>query len=446
MPRTQFIDLAETIAAQITDGTLPPGTRLPPHRTFAERHGVALATATRAYGEIERRGLIVGERGRGMFVRDTAVPAAVGVEQAASDGLIDLVFNMPGAASDSEMLRTGLKRVAAGGDLEAMLRYQPHGGRLHERKVLSDWASQRLGRVDPDTLLITSGAQHGLSLVALGLLGPGDAVGTDLLTYAGIRSVAALRATPLVPVEGTEGVMDPEALERHCRTRRLRALYLMPTVQNPLGTVMDEETRHRIVEVARRHDLLLIEDSAYAFLETDPPPSLLALAPERTIHVGGVSKSLGTGLRVGHLIAPEMHLPHLTRAIRATTWNTPALMTALVTGWIEDGTLASSEETRRRDGAERQTLIRRILPDLPLVSHRNAGFAWVPLPRRCRAEPLVAHLREQGVAVSPADPYAVAKPAPQAIRLAFGGVPLPELETALATIHRTLFPTDEVLT
>ena len=446
MPRTQFIDLAETIARQIADGTLPPGIRLPPHRIFAERHGVALATATRAYGELERRGLIVGERGRGMFVRDAAVPVAVGVEQATSDGLIDLVFNMPGAASDAEMLRTGLKRLAAGGDLEAMLRYQPHGGRQHERKVFAEWASLRLGPIDPDTLLVISGAQHGLSLVALGLLGPGDAVGTDPLTYAGIKSVAALRATSLVPVEGTKGVMDPEALERHCRTRRLRALYLMPTVQNPLGTVMDEENRHRIVEVARRRDLLLIEDSAYAFLETDPPPSLLSLAPERTIHVGGVSKSLGTGLRVGYLIAPETHLPRLSSAIRATTWNTPALMTALVTGWIEDGTLETGEETRRRDGAERQTLICRMLPDLPLVSHRNAGFAWVPLPRGCRAEPLVARLREQGVAVSPGDPYAVEEPAPQAIRLAFGGVPLSELKTALATIRRNLFPTDQAMT
>ena len=347
-----------------------------------------------------------------MFVRDTAVPMALGVEQAASDGMIDLVFNMPGGTSDAEVLRAGLKRLAAGGDLEAMLRYQPHGGRPHERKVFAWWASRHLGPVDPDTLLITSGAQHGLSLVVFGLLNPGDAIGADPLTYAGIRSVASLRGTRLVPIEGREGVMDPEALDRQCRESGLSALYLMPTVQNPLGAVMDAETRHRIVEVARRHDLLLIEDSAYAFLETDPPPSLRALAPERTVHVGGVSKSLGTGLRVGHIIAPEAHLPRLTSAIRATTWNTPALMTALVTAWIEDGTLEACEDSRRRSGAERQALCRRMLSELPLVSHRNASFAWVSLPRGMRAEPLVARLREQGVAVSPGDPYAITEPAP----------------------------------
>jgi DNA-binding transcriptional MocR family regulator len=446
MPRAQFTDLADAVARRIADGTLPPGTRLPPHRAFAEAEGVALATATRAYRELERRGLVVGERGRGMFVRDAAVPAAMGVEQAASDGLIDLVFNMPGSAGDAEMLRAGLRRLAAGGDLEAMLRYQPHGGRPHERAALAGWAARRLGPVDPDTLLVTSGAQHGLSLVALGLLGPGDAIGTDPLTYAGIKAVAAMRGTPLVPVDGAEGAMDPDALDRRCREGGLRALYLMPVVQNPLGAVLDEDRLRRIAEVARRHDLLLIEDGAYAFLETDPPPSLRALAPERTIHVGGVSKSLGTGLRVGFLVAPEAHLPRLTAAIRATTWNAPALMTALVTDWIADGTLAVCEETRRRDGAERQDLCRRMLPGLRLVSHRNAGFAWAPLPEGRRAEPLVARLRDRGVAVSPAAPYAVREPAPQAIRLAFGGVPLPELTGALATIHDTLFPTEETPT
>lgn len=443
MPKRQFIDLADTVATQIADGTLPPGTKLPPHRTFADCHGVALATATRAYRELERRGLIVGERGRGMFVRDIGVPEALGMEQAASDGLIDLVFNMPGGSSDAEMLRAGLKRLAAGGDLDAMLRYQPHAGRLHERRIIAQHAEDRLGPVDPETLLVTSGGQHGLALIALGLLKPGYAIGTDPITYAGIKTVAAVQTTPLVPITGVDGVMDPDALEQECLRSGLRAVYLMPTVQNPLGAVMSEEIRQGLVRVARKHDLLVIEDSAYAFLETDPPPSFRSLAPERTIHIGSFSKSLGTGLRVGYLIAPEGYVDRLTSALRATTWNTPAIMTALVASWIEDGTVATCEEMRRQDGAARQDLCRRVLTNEHLVCHRNAGFAWVPLSKRRRVDPLVARLREKGVAVSPARPYAVTDPPPQAIRLAFGGVPLPDLKMALETISKELSHTEE---
>ena len=443
MPERRFIDLAELTAAQIADGTLPPGTRLPTHRAFAERHGVALATATRAYRELEKRGLVVGERGRGVFVRDAGVPVTLGVEQAVSDGLIDLVFNMPGAATDAEMLRAALKRVASAGDLEAMLRYQPHGGRPHERKSLAAHASERLGQIDPHRLLITSGGQHGLAMTVLGLLNPGDSIGTDPLTYAGFKAVAALQRLTIVPVDGHDGVMDTDALERRCRETKLRAFYLMPTVHNPLGAVMDEATRHRLVEIARRHDLLLIEDSAYAFLETDPPPALVELAPERTVHVAGFSKSVATGLRVGYVIAPQHHIERLIHVVRATTWNTPALITALLSGWIEDGTVARCEETRRRDGAERQNLCRGILGDFEVLSHRNAGFAWLSRAGRSRVEPLVARLRAKGIAVSPSLPYAVAEPPPQAIRLAFGGVPKAELKQALEIVRTELSSSSE---
>lgn len=438
MPKAQFTHLAEKLAAAIDDGTLPPGTRLPTHRAFAEGQGVALATATRAYGELQKRGLIVGERGRGVFVRDTGVPTTLGIEQAASDGLIDLVFNMPGDATDAEMLRAGLKRLASAGDLEAMLRYQPHGGRPHERRIIAAHAGARLGQIDPDRLLITSGGQHGLAMAALGLLRRGDAVGTDPLTYPGFKAVAALQGLSLVPVDGRDGIIDIDALEHRCRRDGLRALYLMPTVQNPLGAVMDEATRHRLIEVARRHDLLLIEDSAYAFLETDPPASLVEIAPEKTVHVAGFSKSIATGLRVGYVVAPERYAERLTRVVRATTWNAPALVTALVVGWIEDGTLARCEDARRRDGAERQRLFRSILGDVPALSHRNAGFAWLPLAGRARVEPLVARLKAKGIAVSPSGAYDVTEAAPQAIRLAFGGVVKADLEQALETIRTEL--------
>lgn len=434
MRKAQYIKLAATLAEAIQEGRLPPGTRLPTHRAFAEEQGVALATATRAYLELKRRGLIVGEKGRGVFVRDLGLPLMLGVEQTAPEGLIDLVFNMPGDAADPEILRAGLKRLAAAGDLEAMLRYQPHGGRPHERKIMAAHLNQSLGSIAPERLLITSGGQHGLAVTVLGLLRRGDVIGTDPLTYPGFKSVAALHGLNLVPIEGADGCMNVDALERQCRAQKLSAIYLMPTVHNPLGTVMEEATRRRLIDVAHRHDLLIIEDSAYAFLETDPPPSLIALAPDRTIHVGGFSKNIATGLRLGYLVAPAKHISMLSHVIRATTWNAPALISALVTGWIEDGTMAISEENRRRDGALRQRLCHDILQGIPIVSHRHASFAWLPLETGQRAEPIITRLVAQGVAISAGDPFAVTDATPQALRLAFGGIPEKELRNALQKV------------
>lgn len=438
MKKARYIRLADTLSTAIHEGKLAPGTKLPTHRAFAEQFNVALATATRAYGELERRGMIVGEAGRGTYVRDLGLPMTLGVRQTASDGLIDLVFNMPGDAADTDMLRTGLRRLATAGDLEAMLRYQPHGGRTHERRIIAESLISTLGPIDPESLLVTSGGQHGLAITALGLLQRGDAIAVDTLTYPGFKSVAALQGLELVPVEGRGGMMNPDDLERHCVERKLRAVYLMPTVHNPLGAVMDEATRLRLIKVARKHDLLVIEDAAYAFLEPDPPTSLIALAPERTVYVGGFSKSLATGLRLGYVIAPATQIDRLLEAIRATTWNAPALISGLVTGWVEDGTLVSSEENRRRDGVERQQLCRTALDGSSILSHRNAGFAWLPLEKGVRAEPIVTRLKEHGISASGAEPFATTVAVPQALRLAFGGVPKDELKEVFQIVREAV--------
>lgn len=438
MKKPRYVRLADVLSTAIQDGKLVPGTKLPTHRAFAEQAGVALATATNAYRELEKRGLIIGEAGRGTFVRDLGLPPTLGVQQTAVDGLVDLIFNMPGEAGDAEILRAGLRQLAVAGDLEAMLRYQPHGGRAHERRIIARSLASILGPIDPECLLMTSGGQHGLATIVLGLLRRGEAVATDTLTYPGFKSIAALQRLELVPVEGQAGIMDPEELDRQCRDRKIRAVYLMPTVHNPLGSVMDEMTRLRIIETAKKHDLLIIEDAAYAFLEPNPPPSLFSLAPERTIYVGGFSKSIATGLRLGYVVSPAAHIDRLLEAIRATTWNVPAIISGLVTGWVENGTLARSEEARKQDGAERQQICRAGLGEATVLGHRNAGFAWLQLEKGVRAEPIVTRLKERGISTSGAEPFATTIAVPQALRLAFGGLPKDELSGVFEAVREVI--------
>ena len=127
------------------------------------------------------------------------------------------------------------------------------------------------------------------------------------------------------------------------------------------------------------------------------------------------------------MIAPPTHIDQLIEAIRATTWNAPALISGMVTGWVKDGTLAASEETRRRDGAECQQICNTIFEGIPIVAHCNAGFAWLPFDQAVRAKPIVSRLKESGILVSGAEPYATTTAVPQALRLAFGGVPKADL-------------------
>ncbi|WP_163018798.1 aminotransferase class I/II-fold pyridoxal phosphate-dependent enzyme, partial [Pseudomonas viridiflava] len=146
--------------------------------------------------------------------------------------------------------------------------------------------------------------QQGLAVALMALLKPGDVIAADALTYSGFKVLAQALHLEVVPIPaGAEGP-DLVALEYLCRSRRIKALYMMPTLHNPLGWVMSLEVREQLVVLARKHDLLIVEDAAYAFLADNPPVPLAQLAPERTVYVSGLSKSVATGLRVGFVAAP----------------------------------------------------------------------------------------------------------------------------------------------
>lgn len=439
MPRARYKTLVDTFASDIAAGALPPGTRLPTHRQLAEQEGLALVTASRVYAELEAMGLISGEAGRGTFVREIALPLSHGVDQqAAAVGVLDLNFNYPALPEQAELLRVGLRQLALSGDLEALLRYQPHAGRSHERACMARHLAERGLQVEAEEVLIVSGAQHGLAATVMGLLKPGDVVAVDALTYSGFKVIADAHRLELVAIPLTDTGPDLEALEALCRKRRIKAVYAMPTLHNPMGWVMDLPWRERLVGIARTHGLFLIEDAAYAFLADSPPVPLRALAPELTVYVSGFSKNIATGLRVGFVVAPLQWVPAIERTIRATTWNTPGVMTALVCGWIEDGTVLRLEAEKREDARKRQTLARKALEGLKVIGHPASYFLWLPLPEEVRADQVAVALLSMNVAVSTAEPFAISSPVPHAIRLALGSVDMNALQQALHKVRQVI--------
>lgn len=278
MAHARYKHLVDQFAAEIRAGRLPPGTRLPTHRQLAAQEGLALVTATRVYAELETMGLVSGETGRGTFVKEISLPRGQGIDQlAVAADMVDLNFNYPSLLGQAEMLREALRQLAAAGDLEALLRYQPHGGRRHERAAVARHLACRGLSVTWDQAMLVDGAQHGLATTVMALLQPGDVVATDTLTYPGFKVLAEAHRLELVPIPAAGQGPDPDALDRLCKRRRVRAIYAMPTLHNPLGWVMGASRRRGLVSIARQHGLLIIEDAAYAFLAENPPVPLAAL-------------------------------------------------------------------------------------------------------------------------------------------------------------------------
>jgi DNA-binding transcriptional MocR family regulator len=435
MPRSRYKSLVDAFAADIRSGRLLPGTRLPTHRQLAATEGLALVTASRVYAELEAMGLVSGETGRGTFVRETSLPPGLGIDQKnVAVGMTDLNFNYPSLPGQAELLRNALRQLASGGDLESLLRYQPHAGRPHERASVARHLLARGLTVDAEQVLMVSGAQHGLAVTMMALLQPGDVIAADALTYSGFIVLAEALHLEIVPIPVTGQGPDLEALERLCRSRRVRAVYSMPTLHNPLGWVMSADQRESLVTIARRHDLLIIEDAAYAFLAEDPPAPIAQLAPERTVYVSGLSKSVATGLRVGFVAAPAEKVPALERTIRATTWNTPGVLTAIASTWLDDGTVMQLEAEKRRDAQARQTMAAEVLAGLACIRHPSSYFLWLPLSEDARADQIAAALLREKVAVSTAEPFATSAHVPHAIRLALGSAEMGALREALEKV------------
>ena len=453
--------IVDAIAAQIHAGQLRPGDRLPTVRALMAQHGIALATASRVMAELAAAGLVVGEVGRGSFVRDASLPRGSGLEQQGTRaGLIDLTFSYPTVPGQDEMLREGLRNLAAGGDLDALLHSAPQGGRPHERETMARHLRNRGIRVPAEQVLITNGAQHGLAVTLMALLKPGDVLAVDALSYPGLLALARMQRLdiqplPCVPAEpaattrrgrpapgsppaaaGHAGTRtDLDALARLCKRRPVRAVYTMPTLHNPLGSVMPDADRLRLAELAERHDLLVIEDATYAFLAEPAPRPIAVQAPQRTVYVSGLSKSVAAGLRVGLLAVPPGLVGPLQQAIRVSSWQAASVTTALGCLWIDSGRVDALEDAKRADARRRQALARRVLRGCPLVAHPSSYFLWLPLPAGLRAEPLASDLKRAGILVNTAQPFAAAERVPQALRVALGSIAPEILESALREIR-----------
>ncbi|MCU7820269.1 PLP-dependent aminotransferase family protein [Kitasatospora sp. DSM 101779] len=437
MAASRYKTLVDAFASDIRSGRLPAGARLPTHRALAAHEGIAVVTATRVYAELAAMGLVSREQGRGTFVRDIAVPPGHGIDQqVVATGAVDLTFNYPSLPGQADLLRQALREVATSGDLDSLLRYQPHRGRPQDRASIARHLRRRGITTDADRVLIVNGAQQGLAVTAMAALKAGDVVAVDALTYPGFKALAHALHLHLEPVPATATGPNLDALEKLCATRPVRAIYTMPTLHNPLGWVMPTTDRTRLIKIARQHGSLLIEDAAYAFLAEDPPPPLAATAPDLTVYVSGLSKSVATGLRVGFVVAPPSAVPSLERAIRVTTWNTPALTTAIACRWLDDGTVDQLEAQKREDAKARQSLARQELAGLPLIGHPASYFTWLTLPDDARADRLTATLARRHIAVTTAEPFTTSTHTPQAIRLALASTDPALLRSALRTVRQ----------
>lgn len=410
-----YLGIVAALEGAMRDGQLQPGDQLPPQRAVAERLGVDFTTVTRAYTLARARGLVEGVVGRGTFVKGPTVDDEV--------GLIDLGMNLPPAPQGGllgRLLKETTGAILARTDAAALMAYHPGVGSPAQRSAAADWLAPCLGRVSPALTLTCPGAQTALAAILGAWMRRGEVLVVEPLTYPGVLALAAHLGLRVVtsPVDD-EGFL-PEDLARACRDQGGRAVYLIPTLQNPTTATMGPERRREIARVCRSADVWIIEDDAYGRLPVDPLPAIATFAPERTFYVSTVSKCLSPGLRTAFVAVPdEAAAVRAADALRSVSLMGAPLMTAVVTAWIRDGTADRLLAGARAESEARHQIAREILPGA--IGATAGVHLWLDLPKGWDARRLREIAQKRGVALVTAEAFCIGEPERPGLRISLGG-------------------------
>ena len=448
--------LADEVAARIIDGTLRPGEQLPTQRAYARRRGIAPSTATRVYQELVRRGLVVGEVGRGSFVRAATGPGTLALAEPA-DARIDLELNYPVIPGQAELLARSLGSLLRPEALADALRPIGAVGTDAARTRFAQFAVYGEWQPRPDDLLFSGNGRQAITAALSALVPAGGRLGVEALTYPVVKGLAHRLGIALVPLPMDDAGIIPSALADAHRSTPLRAVYLQPRAHNPLGISWPAYRRAELVDVLRACDLPVIEDAVWSFLaepvpEPEPVPELgresepdpetalgpfAAQMPERTVLIDSLSKRLAPGLSVGFVVAASDALRSgVANALRSMAAAPGAFALESAVRWLGDGTVTEIVEGKRADAAARQRLARELLAGQTLRSDQRSYYVWWDLPEPWRAETFVASARERGIAVTSGEAFAAdPRSTPRAVRIALASPPLDVLGRALTTLR-----------
>jgi DNA-binding transcriptional MocR family regulator len=416
-----YLAIADAIADDIALGRLSTGQRLPAQRELADKLGINFTTVGRAYVEAQRRGLIDSTVGKGSFVcghRRPSVPQAL-----IAGPVLDMTMNMP-PEPESERVHEAMREgfVAIAGSIDQLTRYQDFGGSVQDCEAGHLWLRRRGIDADPSLVIVVPGAQCGLLAALTSLAPPGSSICCEALTYPGLRALAKQLGIRLIGLPTDSEGIDAVAFAGACAQYAPKALYCVPTLNNPTTQTISTGRRHALAEVARHYDVPIIEDDPYGMLETHAPAPIAHHAPERTIYIAGLSKTLSAGLRVGYMVAPSISVrARLVSAIRATTVMASPITAALATRWITDGTADIMLAAIRKETAARARLAARLLPTDAAMVHPEAFHVWLKLPEGWIATDFAAQMNASGVGVVASPAFAVSAHPPEAVRICLGG-------------------------
>ncbi len=477
-----YRQLADHLAELVDAGRLRSGERLPPTRELAQALGLSRNTVTRAYDWLIEAGWLGAHVGRGTFVqrRFLATPAADGrrsrPERSSARRLeaVSAPFAWP-ALFSSRVRALAIPRIARPADPEhARFDFRPGRvdlaglpiadlqgawqravGRLREhgndfdplgfaplRAAIARSLAGRGIAQGPDSVLVTSGAQQGIDLVARALIEPGDVVAMEDPGYVLARLAFRAAGAQVIGIGVDGNGMRVEELARVQRSRRVKLVYATPSVQLPTGATLSPERREALLELADRVQMPILEDDYDCELRLDAPATLAIKAmdgAERVIYVGTFSKALFPGLRLGYVVAAPQLLRTLS-LLRAAASFQPSLLdqTAMAELLGRDVLERHVRRVRKRYAERVRAAAEALARSMPAGTHfrapRGGSAIWVELPPAVDGEALTVAAHERGILYESGEPFRMEADGPPALLLSCAALPPDAIRVGIAEL------------
>lgn len=395
------LQIAAGIKAQIDERKLLPGAKLPSIRQFAETHGVSVSTVVEAYDRLVADGYLVPRQSAGFYVRATAQ----GIYREEAQSLRNIRFDplwfvrrawenrsaevtpgfgwIPDTWLDNDAVRRAL-RALSGKPPSQMVGYGNPRGQTNLRLKISAWLGEQEIAAAPDQILLTTGASHGIELVSHYLLRPGDTVLVDEPGYSVMMSNLRARGAQLVGVPWTPQGPDVDILEKLAAAHHPRAFFTNSRLHNPTGASCSSATAHRVLQIADRHDFIIVEDDVCADLDTGARRSLACMDQlRRVIYLTSFSKSISPRLRVGFIAAHRDAVEDITQIKMMTGLTSSEIAERLAYEILSEGRFRKHiRALRERLGEAQKNAARRLeQAGLELFDRPESGlFLWARHP------------------------------------------------------------------
>ncbi len=467
-PRPLYVQLADQLVEVIEAGRLVPGDRLPAMRDLAAALGCALVTVSQAYELLAARGRVIARVGKGTFVaepvdrdkpfarrwepdvgRFARSPRLEGVMEqltrATAPGAISLATGHPAPETfPLHDFARAFHRTLLDDPPEAM-QYRSSTGDPELCETLAALLRGRGCNADARDIIVCSGAQQAADVVATVLLEERSVVASESPTYSGTLGVFDARGVTYVEVRSDGDGIRPDDVERVFSEYRPRLLYLNPIAQNPTGAVLPQRRAKQIVALARRYDVVILEDQTGWQLTYDasaPRPLASFDTDGRVILMESLSKSIFPALRVGYLCCKGALAEALEIAkVRADVFTSTLTQRALWRFMNSPAYARHLRAARALYRERRDNFIEAIATAVPWSDVRApaAGVnVWLALPSRISTQAAFDACAREGVLVMPAEPFYPTRVGPPGLRLSFGNLAPEEAREGLARLGRAL--------